>query len=392
MLKFILAKTLSAFSIFNLQEGYNYMLAKRQYGIDLLRIISMLMVLVLHVLLKGGILDRLEPFSAKYYAAWFAEIVCIGAVNCYALISGFVSVERKFKYYKIALLWLQVVFYTVAITLIFAYVLNYEHTAQDIIDSFFPVTSKSYWYFTAYFALFFFCPFLNTMLNALNKRQLKILFATIFIIFSVIPTIKKIDLFNMANGYSFIWLMMLYLIGGITKKLQSHNFKRKNFVFLILLFFVSVIIGLAFKLYSAKNPDSAITQSYVIGYAFIPNFISAYCLFLISVNMDIKSKPIVSIIKFLSPLSFSVYLIHTNPWIWNEIMNKKFEHYTNLHAFRFVIAVALTVLAIYFICSSIDLIRYYLFKLLKLPQRLARLEENITNKLHKNEVKIPEEV
>lgn len=368
------------------------MLTKRQYGIDLLRIMSMLMVLVLHILLRGGLLEKLEPFTTKYYAAWFAELICIGAVNCYAFISGYVSVEHKIKYYKIAVLWLQVAFYSVAITLFFAYVLNYKHSAQDIIDSFLPVTSKQYWYYTAYFALFFFSPFLNAMLNALNSRQMKILFITIFVIFSVIPTFKKVDLFNSSNGYSFIWLAMLYLIGGITKKLHSQNLKKKNLVFFLLLFIISVLTGLALRLYSLKHPDSKITQNYILNYSIVTNFISAYCLFLIAVNINITFKPVVNIIKFLSPLSFSVYLIHTNHWVWDNIMNKRFAHYTNFHALKFVAAVALTALSIYLICSVIDLVRLYLFKLLRIPQILAKLEENITYRLHKNEVKIPEKI
>ena len=38
----------------------------RNYGLDLLRMIAMLMVVVLHILGKGGVLSACEPLSGQY--------------------------------------------------------------------------------------------------------------------------------------------------------------------------------------------------------------------------------------------------------------------------------------------------------------------------------------
>jgi surface polysaccharide O-acyltransferase-like enzyme len=54
---------------------------KRNYGVDFLRIISMFMVVILHVLGHGGILKQAEPFTTKYWIAWLLEISCYCAVN-----------------------------------------------------------------------------------------------------------------------------------------------------------------------------------------------------------------------------------------------------------------------------------------------------------------------
>ena len=40
--------------------------SSRNYGIDLLRIISMIMVVVLHVLRHGGVIEGTDPLSANY--------------------------------------------------------------------------------------------------------------------------------------------------------------------------------------------------------------------------------------------------------------------------------------------------------------------------------------
>ena len=84
---------------------------ERNYGIDLLRMVSMILVAVLHVLGQGGVISEAgkhTPFNA-YKVAWFLEIAAFCAVNCYAAISGYVGIKSKFKYSNIIYLWLQVI-------------------------------------------------------------------------------------------------------------------------------------------------------------------------------------------------------------------------------------------------------------------------------------------
>ena len=84
---------------------------KRNYGVDALRILAMYMIVILHVLGQGGILDAVRRGTGQYSVAWFMEIASYCAVNCYALISGYVGVKTKFRMSNILYLWLQVVFY-----------------------------------------------------------------------------------------------------------------------------------------------------------------------------------------------------------------------------------------------------------------------------------------
>ena len=76
----------------------------RKSGIELLRILSMCMVVILHTLVQGGILRNSSLFSMEYELGWLMEISCFCAVNCYALITGYVMCKSKVKYHKIILL------------------------------------------------------------------------------------------------------------------------------------------------------------------------------------------------------------------------------------------------------------------------------------------------
>ncbi|MBQ6946801.1 MAG: acyltransferase, partial [Clostridia bacterium] len=80
----------------------------RNEGIDLLRIISMFMVVLLHVLGVGGLLKAANDAPIGYEALRVLQIGATCAVNCYGLISGYVGYKGKFKLSSIALMWLQV--------------------------------------------------------------------------------------------------------------------------------------------------------------------------------------------------------------------------------------------------------------------------------------------
>ena len=123
-------------------------LEKRNYGIDLLRIVSMYMIVILHVLGQGGILWNVEVFSIKYYIIWFVEIFCYCSVTCYALITGYVMCDKKVKYNNILYLWLGVFFWSVLLTFIMNCFYPILIGKKDFLKSLFPVIFNNYWYFT----------------------------------------------------------------------------------------------------------------------------------------------------------------------------------------------------------------------------------------------------
>lgn len=81
---------------------------QRNRGIDLLRMTAMWMVVILHILNKGGVLAAAAPLSAGQGTARLLETAAYCAVNCYGLISGYVGVQRRFRYSGALALWLRV--------------------------------------------------------------------------------------------------------------------------------------------------------------------------------------------------------------------------------------------------------------------------------------------
>ena len=96
------------------------MKTNRAYGLDLLRILSMMMVLVLHVFSNGSALDHLVPGTANYFVGWLLEAMCFCAVDIFAVMTGYLMVDRKTEYWKFIPRWLQAWVFSVGITTLYS--------------------------------------------------------------------------------------------------------------------------------------------------------------------------------------------------------------------------------------------------------------------------------
>ena len=77
---------------------------KRNYSLDLLKIVSIIFVIILHYNngKMGGLLANTQPGTSNYFIARFTEILTIIACNLFVLISGyFLCKSNKIKIRKI---------------------------------------------------------------------------------------------------------------------------------------------------------------------------------------------------------------------------------------------------------------------------------------------------
>lgn len=100
------------------------MLAKkteRNMGIELLRIVSMVMIVILHGLSHGGVREGTQGLGIHEQLAWLLTALCFGAVLLYALITGYLYMSVKHRWYRFGELWLQVLFYSVGVYLLLSF-------------------------------------------------------------------------------------------------------------------------------------------------------------------------------------------------------------------------------------------------------------------------------
>lgn len=353
-------------------EKYNFnkQADRRNYGIDLLRIVSMFLIVILHVLGQGGILQQAQT-DGSYAVSWFMEIGAYCAVNCYALISGFVGFSeqpKNQKYSRYIILWMQVVFYCILVTGIFCVIRSDVISKVRLFSAIFPVAFKQYWYFSAYIGVFFMMPWLNKAIRNFSKKELTGLVVTCAAVFSFYSTAMQIvgDPFLLSGGYSFLWLMVLYIIGAYIKRYEMYKYIKKSY--LILIVCGLVIFTWGWKMGMTRGED--IFVSYIS--PTILGIAVALLLLFCQINVVGFARKCV---RFAAPAAFGVYLIHTHPLVFEYIIQGRFSGVADLSVVL-IPAVVLGIAAVIFtVCILIDKLRTGIFEILRLNRLAVKMEE-----------------
>lgn len=348
---------------------------KRNYGIDFLRCFSMFMVATLHILGHGGILDTAIPGGLNYSIAWLLETAAYCAVNCYALISGYVGIKAKYRYSSIIMLWLQVAFYTVLITALFLVISPESVGFKDIITAFLPVTRYTYWYFTAYFGLFILMPILNAGINALTEKQAYITVLLLVAVFSIYKTFSSVaapvDLFNMNGGYAVIWLCVLYIVGGCIGKYDM--LKKIKSLYFGIGYVACVIFSLGFKLVIEISGVGR-GAGLFINYVSPTILLSAVCLLGLFSRLKTNENT-EKLIGFFAPASFSVYLIHEHPLIRESLIRNRFAFLADENVIIMAVCVIGIAVGIFVACALIDKLRIALFNVLRIKEFVSKIDK-----------------
>jgi hypothetical protein len=338
----------------------------------------MMMIAVLHILGQGGILNNLRILSPSYMTAWFLETASFSAVNCFALASGFVQVHSKIKPARLAELWLTVAYYTIFITLIFSKSSPALVTKKEWLCACFPVSTNQYWYFTSYFGMCLFIPFINKGVIALAQDNFSyVIPVLLFAVFTIIPLITRSDIFFTNNGYSMIWLTVLYTTGACIR--VSGIAEKANGIICFMIYLLLTTAAWLSKYYILRHPftigGETVTSATLIQYT-SPLIALASCSLLITCSkIKVRFASMQKILIFLSSLAFSVYLIHVHPLVWNNVLKNRFISYARLNPHQLALNVLCTAVAIWALCTLIDIPRAFLFRLVKFcTQKKSRTE------------------
>lgn len=353
---------------------------QRNYGIDLLRIVSMLYVVMLHVLGLGGITKAAQMGSAQYYFSWFWEMWVYCAVNIFGLISGYVgytSEKRPYRYENYIVLWLQVVMWGVMLTG-FSYCINpVSFSVSGLLRKCLPITTNIYWYFTAYSALFFVIPFLNRALQNSSRESLFRLSVFLVTFFSVYSTLG--DRWRLVRGFSFLWLVVLYILGASMKKCGFlERVSQKTVCFGII---VCTLISWLCKLFENKYGlllgNSLVEETYLTP----THLISAMLHLRLFSKLQLRSW-LTKLVKFAAPGAFAVYLLNCHDVVMNGMLVDKFAQFSG----ESLVLLTLRVMgfSIAFVVASIllDYFRQLLFKWLNIKEmarRITGIVERILN-------------
>ena len=240
---------------------------------------------------------------------------------------------------------------------------------KEIIKLCLPVLMQRYWYFTAYVALFFTMPLLNAAMEKIPRRLFEISFGILLFLLTVCQqTVIVENTFGTNSGYSYLWLIVLYCVGAYLGKYEV-RFQKSTKASLIYISCVGIcwIAQFAMKRLAIGSPER------LEGYNSPFIFLMGVMLVVLFADMKVPAR-LGKIVTFLAPASFGVYLIHLHPLVQNHILMDAFVGLGDIPGWALLPVAILLTVGVYLVCSGIDLLRHYLFKLCKVKTLLSRLE------------------
>lgn len=319
---------------------------QRNSSLELLRIVSMIMVLCLHINTDLTTTDGVELSVLNSNIVCIIESLAIVAVNCFVLISGYFSVTSdRLKARRIFDIIFETSIYGILIYLGYCISGEQVFNGQMLNQCALPYFYNRSWFINVYVILSMLAPFINKTLVSLSKKQYQLLLGIMLTLFSIWKTFVT----NPPSddyGYGIISFVLIYMIGGY---LRLHFNKKVNPFLTFFLYLVASSITCALYFSYGRH---------WINYNSIFVIIGAVLLFLTFANMSFKSKTI----NYIARSVLAVYIIHSNQLIRGHIFLDYFGVQNYIGSGFFFAYYIFTVLGIFVICILIDIARQFVFK------------------------------
>lgn len=374
-----------------MKEGKN--IKTRQSNFELMRIISMFMIVLWHCISHTNILERTGGNLNLLLELIFMFTAV--HVNSFILLSGYFGYKNEFNIKKLFATINSVWFYKAIYALIFV---GLGLVTMSYFDLFLFLTPLNYsysfgtfyWFINVYIVLYVLTPFINKFIKNLDKKQFRKLLILLFFFLSIIPFITNNQVID-NNGYQISSFIMLYLIGayfGKYKLKDNYHFKnysknKRQFILIVLLFLILMLDFFMLMTSSYLENNSSVFFTYVKSIIDCQKIIfsSPIIIFesliylLLFETFDFKSK----FINNVSKLMFGVYLVHENLFVYNHIY-KYLPLGTSGELYGKSVIVILFLMAIGIFIGSviIEWFRQLLFNLIG----KTKLAKNISNKFY----------
>ena len=344
--------------------------SKRDSNIELLRIISMFLIICFHYAYKNNYqYTVLNMNTILVKSVWFwGEL----GVNIFMLITGYYLSKSKFSIKKFILVILEVLFYNMILCFIG------EGVGYNIFEKklllFCPIILNQYWFITVYLLIYILSPTYNILINNLDKRNYQKMILVTLLLWCIIPTIFGVffnSSENMLYYNRFIWLTIIYFIGAYIRKFDIKCLKTKRISGITCLITYLIMVLTIIIIYAqGKVFDRIVFLE--IAYFWTPNnilmLILSISLFEFFIELKVKNNIVIN--KFATT-TLAIYMLHDN-FISNYIWKNIFYSHIHIYSNNFIIHMIMSAVIIFVVGAIIDWIRqiiekYTVKKILDLP-------------------------
>lgn len=347
---------------------------KRSSNIELLRFLAAVSVIIVHYIYPHAVTGIKEAAmgGASLYLTSVIEAIAAPAVNVFILISGFFLCSKKsIDISKPITLLIQLILFKELLNIVL-YVLPYtQMSIGKFVKDLMPVS----YFVVLYIAMYILSPYINLVINKLEKKELRLFIIILSIILCIYPfswdVFNEITGLNISSvstighwgnqcGHTIAHFIYMYCIGAYLR--LSSDFQNTS-ARTYLVYFIATII-MSVLMYIEFNRGIPIAESAVFTYINPLIILQSVCLLLMFKNLKIQS----AVINWLASLGFITYIICGK--VYTILFIDFYTHQTYpillLHltitlVVTFIIAILLKVFYTYFLGSAIDRLKKQLF-------------------------------
>lgn len=315
----------------------------RLSNLELLRLISMFMVLNLHSFWGfthgTGILQALDVFR---------ECASICAVTVFLIISGYFGIKWKFK--SLFNLLFQLFFYAFAVYGVAVMIGVVDFSVSGLLRN--VTCLYNYWAFiTAYLLLYLCSPLLNVFVENVSNKQL--------LGFIIIVVISENLL---TRNYAFLNFCTMYLIGRYiaTTNIVGNSKIKGGSLYLITTFAIFILVYSTVKVLHITNAELIQNLPWGLSYAAPLVILQSIFLFVWFARFKFQSK----VVNWCAASCLSIFVIHMHPVIKEIGYYGYTKSLYSLPTIEHIWKLAMLMIVVFFGSIFVDKIRIFLSSLI----------------------------
>lgn len=350
----------------------------RNSSLELLRIICMIFIILYHYVIHG-----IMVIDIQHMSTFNGILTCImltgGRLSCdvFVLITGYFLIKQKFNVKRILKLIIKLCIYSVSIYIILRCFNLVDTDTKTLKEQLLSMVYGN-WFVVHYVIIYILSPFLNKMINCLDKVSHFRLICILILVWSIIPTFTEFTWsFSSIDAF-----LVMYIIGAYIRLYSIGNKDNKLNILILSIGLVLLTIISVFMSYKMSPFQNAKDFFWNLNNLFM--VIVAIYLFKVFQNMEFVNRPI----NYIAGSVLGIYLIHDNnilrPIIWFKIYNNMKYINSNYYIFNVIIKLV----CIFIACLIIDkivtkILDFTVYKLIdKLKfEKLKKFYNNVENKI-----------
>ncbi len=301
-------------------------MANRLSNFELLRLISMLMVVGCHAIgyVSAEDLNGFQDVMRLTVSQFL--LVC---VNIFVMISGWFGIKASWK--GAVNLFFQVLYCSLISFLVFLVLGLPVSFRQNLAP--YLLFGSGYWFVVSYLILYALSPILNTFAQNASKKEFVLTLSAFFLVEFLYGYLLDVGHFD--YGFSPLFFIGLYLLARYARLYPCKYFSMAKHNDILIYIFVTVlsifgfyfgykIFGMGFHLNHYDSPLTVVASLFLL-------------LFFSKLNFNSKA------INWLATSAFAIYLFHTNNLIY-PYFKKSFEYIAT--SFTLPVSCVMSILAV----------------------------------------------